>query len=28
MDTPLAIESRKEVYTFLAKYLHPDHLTP
>jgi dipeptidyl aminopeptidase/acylaminoacyl peptidase len=27
-DTPLAIQSRKEVYTFLAKYLHPDRLTP
>jgi hypothetical protein len=28
MDTPLAIQSRKEVYTFLAKCLHPDRLTP
>ncbi len=28
MDTPLAIQSRKEVYEFLAKYLHPDHPTP
>jgi dipeptidyl aminopeptidase/acylaminoacyl peptidase len=27
-DTPLAIQSRKEVYEFLAKYLHPDHPTP
>jgi len=27
MDTPLAIQSRKEVYVFLAKYLHPDHPT-
>ena len=26
MDTQLAIQSRKEVYTFLAKYLHPDNL--
>ena len=25
MDTPLALESRHEIYTFLAKYLHPDH---
>ncbi len=25
MDTPLALQSRKEVYEFLAKYLHPDH---
>ena len=25
MDTPLAIQSRKEVYVFLAKYLHPEH---
>lgn len=24
-DTPLAIESRHEIYQFLAKYLHPDH---
>jgi dipeptidyl aminopeptidase/acylaminoacyl peptidase len=24
-DTPLAIESRHEIYVFLAKYLHPDH---
>ncbi len=24
LDTPLAIESRHEIYTFLAKYLHPD----
>jgi dipeptidyl aminopeptidase/acylaminoacyl peptidase len=24
MDTPLALESRHEVYVFLAKYLHPD----
>jgi dipeptidyl aminopeptidase/acylaminoacyl peptidase len=24
MDTPLALESRHEVYAFLAKYLHPD----
>jgi len=24
MDTPLAIESRHDVYVFLAKYLHPD----
>jgi dienelactone hydrolase len=28
MDTPLALQSRKEVYEFLAKYLHPDHPTP
>jgi dipeptidyl aminopeptidase/acylaminoacyl peptidase len=25
MDTPLALQSRKEIYEFLAKYLHPDH---
>jgi dipeptidyl aminopeptidase/acylaminoacyl peptidase len=25
MDTPLALESRHEIYLFLAKYLHPDH---
>jgi acetyl esterase/lipase len=24
MDTPLALESRREIYLFLAKYLHPD----
>ncbi len=24
-ETPLAIESRQEIYRFLAKYLHPDH---
>ncbi len=24
MDTPLALESRHDVYLFLAKYLHPD----
>jgi dipeptidyl aminopeptidase/acylaminoacyl peptidase len=24
MDTPLALESRHEIYLFLAKYLHPD----
>jgi dipeptidyl aminopeptidase/acylaminoacyl peptidase len=24
MDTPLALESRHEIYVFLAKYLHPD----
>ena len=24
MDTPLALQSRREVYLFLAKYLHPD----
>ena len=24
MDTPLALQSRHEVYLFLAKYLHPD----
>ncbi len=24
MDTPLALESRHEIYSFLAKYLHPD----
>lgn len=24
MDTPLALESRHEVYAFLGKYLHPD----
>lgn len=24
-DTPLAVESRKEIYRFLAQYLHPDH---
>jgi hypothetical protein len=28
MDTSLAIQSRKEVYLLLAKYLHPDRLTP
>jgi dipeptidyl aminopeptidase/acylaminoacyl peptidase len=26
LDTPLAIESRQEIYSFLAKYLHPDGL--
>ncbi len=25
MDTPLALQSRHEIYTFLAGYLHPDH---
>ncbi|WP_220399030.1 alpha/beta fold hydrolase [Granulicella sp. WH15] len=25
MDSPLALESRHEIYLFLAKYLHPDH---
>jgi dipeptidyl aminopeptidase/acylaminoacyl peptidase len=25
MDTPLAIASRREIYLFLAPYLHPDH---
>ncbi len=25
IDTPLAIESRHEIYKFLAGYLHPDH---
>jgi len=25
MDTPLALESRHDVYVFLAGYLHPDH---
>jgi len=24
-DTPLALESRREIYHFLAQYLHPDH---
>ncbi len=24
MDTPLALESRHDIYTFLAKYLHPE----
>ncbi|HEV2273346.1 MAG TPA: alpha/beta fold hydrolase [Acidobacteriaceae bacterium] len=24
-DTPLAVESRKEIYRFLARYLHPSH---
>jgi hypothetical protein len=28
MDTSLAIQSRKEVYLFLAKHLHSDRLTP
>ena len=25
IDTPLALESRHDIYLFLAKYLHPDH---
>ena len=25
MDTPLALQSRSEIYAFLAGYLHPDH---
>ncbi len=25
MDTPLALQSRHEIYVFLARYLHPDH---
>jgi dipeptidyl aminopeptidase/acylaminoacyl peptidase len=25
MDTPLALQSRHEIYLFLAKYLHPDN---
>lgn len=25
LDTPLALESRHEIYVFLAKYLHPDN---
>jgi hypothetical protein len=25
IDTPLALESRKEIYEFLAGYLHPEH---
>ena len=25
IDTPLAIQSRQEIYAFLAKYLHPAH---
>jgi dienelactone hydrolase len=28
MDTPLALESRHEIYLHLAKYLHPDNKMP